>query len=178
MASLGYAYVLSGRGPDGIPFLQDAQTAIGTIKYGLADVIFLVDLGEAYMAADRLADALDVTGRVLALARERGHRNYEAWALRLLGGVTGRRDPAKHAEDHLRDALALAEELGMRPLVARCHLGLGKLARRRGKRPDAQDHLTIAATMCREMGMWFWLEQAQAEMDKGSDLDCGSQKTG
>jgi tetratricopeptide (TPR) repeat protein len=164
MASLGYAYALSGRAPDGIPFLQDAQTAIGTIRYGLADVIFLVDLGETYIAADRLADALDVSGRVLALARERGHRPYEAWALRLLGEVTGRRDPAMHAEDHLRGALALAEELGMRPLVARCHLGLGKLARRRGERPDAQDHLATAATMCREMGMRFWLEQAEAEM--------------
>jgi hypothetical protein len=73
------------------------------------------------------------------------------------------RDPAKHADDHLRNALALAEELGMRPLVARCHLSLGMLARRMGKQQVAQDHLTTAATMCREMGMRFWLEQAEAE---------------
>jgi hypothetical protein len=104
---------------------------------------------------------------VLALARERGQPNCEAWALRLLGDATGRRDPTKQAGDHFRDALALAEGLGMRPLVARCHLGLGKLARRTRKRRDAKDHLTTAATMCREMGMRFWLEQADAEMGWG-----------
>src|SRR5262249_24826270 len=114
MGSLGYAYALSGRAADGIPLLQDALTAIDTMKYGLADVIFLADLGETYVAADRPADALDVARRVLALARDRGQRNYEAWALRLLGEVTGRRDPAQN--DHLRGALALAEQLGMRPL--------------------------------------------------------------
>src|SRR5262249_23288485 len=108
--------------------------------------------------------ALDVAGRILALARERGQRPYEAWALRLLGEATGRRDPPKHADGRLREALALAEELGMRPLVARCHLGLGKLARRARKRPEAQDHLTTAVTMCRQMGMRFWLAQAEAEM--------------
>jgi hypothetical protein len=104
-----------------------------------------------------------MTARILALARERGQPNCEASALRLLGEVIGRRDPAKHADDHLRDALALAEELGMRPLVARCHLGLGKLARTRMRR-DAHDHLATAAAMCREMGMRFWLAQAEAEM--------------
>ena len=105
--------------------------------------------------------------RVLDLARERDQVNCEAWALRLVGEVASRRDPAQHADDRLRNALALAEELGMRPLVARCHLGLGKLARRMRKQRVAQDHLTAAATMCREMGMRFWLEQAEAEMGQG-----------
>jgi hypothetical protein len=63
-----------------------------------------------------------------------------------------------------REALDLADELAMRPLVAHCHLGLGKLYRRTGSRELAQEHLTIATTMYREMEMWFWLEQAEAEM--------------
>src|SRR6202051_3209530 len=99
-----------------------------------------------------------------SLARERGQRGYEAWALRLLGEVTARQDPPDHAEGHYRDALALAEELGMRPLVAHCHLGLGKLSRRTGTRQQAHEHLTTAAMMYREMGMRFWLEQAEAEV--------------
>ncbi len=169
MGSLGYAHALSGRAADGIQMLQDALTGIDAMKYGLADLILLEDLGEAYLAADRLAEARDIAGRVLALARERGQPGYEARALRLLGEVTvGRSGPAKAAEGHLRDALALAEGLGMRPLVARCHLGLGKLARRARKRRDAQDHLTTAATMCREMGMRFWLAQAEAEMGQNN----------
>ena len=54
----------------------------------------------------------------------------------------------------------------MRPLVAHCHLGLGKLARRTGQREQARDHLTTATTMYREMGMTYWLEQAEAEMER------------
>ena len=99
--------------------------------------LFLTYLGEAYGLADRLEDALEVAGRALTLARERGHRPYEAWALRLLGEIAARRDPPEHADGHYRDALALAEELGMRPLVAHCHLGLGKLYRRTGKGEQA-----------------------------------------
>ena len=125
--------------------------------------LFLVYLGEAYVLAGRLEDALESAGRALTLAREHGQRIYEAWALRLLGEVTARRDPPEHANGHYRDALALAEELGMRPLVAHCHLGLGKLYRRTGNRQQAQEHLTTATTMYREMGMRFWPEQAEPE---------------
>ena len=106
----------------------------------------------------------NVAERALTFARERGQRGYEAWALRLLGEVTARRDPPEHADGHYRDALALAEELGMRPLVAHCHLGLGKLYRRTGKREQAQEHVATATTMYRDMGMTYWLEQAEAEM--------------
>jgi tetratricopeptide (TPR) repeat protein len=126
--------------------------------------LFLMDLGEACVLAGRLEDALEAAGRALTLARERGQRGYEAWALRLLGEVTARRDPPEHAAGHYRDALALAEELGVRPLVAHCLLGLGKLSRRTGKRQEAQEHLAAATTMYREMDMRFWLEQAEMAM--------------
>ena len=97
------------------------------------------------------------------LARDRGERGHEAWALRLLGEIASRairRTSSRPA--HYRQALALADELGMRPLVAHCHLGLGKLYRRTGKREQAQEHLTTATAMYREMDMRFWLEQAEA----------------
>jgi tetratricopeptide (TPR) repeat protein len=149
--ALGYAYALSGRATVGIPFLEDALTAIDTMGFGTPQSIFLGDLGETYAAADWFNEALEVAGRVLNLARDRGQRSYEAWALRLLGDVTARGDPAGHADRHYRDALALAEELGMPPLVARCHLGLGRLCGPTRKRNAAQDHLGTAATMCREM---------------------------
>jgi uncharacterized protein HemY len=84
----------------------------------------------------------------------------------LLAEIASRRDPTEveKIEGYYRQALALAEELGMRPLVAHCHLGLGKLYRRTGKHQEAQEHLTTATTMYREMDMWFWLEQAEAEV--------------
>ena len=140
------------------------MSASETMRHGVAHPLFLMYLGEAYVLADRLEDALALAGRALSpCSRGRSDAHYEASALRLLGEVTAHRDPSEHADGHYRDALALAEELGMRPLVAHCHLGLGKLYRRTGKRQEAQEHLTTATTMYREMDMRFWLEQADAE---------------
>jgi tetratricopeptide (TPR) repeat protein len=160
---LGYAYALSGRIAEGIALLEHAVSACETSGFGIVG-LFLMHLGEAYVLADRLEDALGFAGRALTLAREGGHRGYEARALRLLGEVAARRDPPEHADGHYRDALALAKELGMRPLVAHCHLGLGKLYRRAGQREQAREHLTTAITMYREMDMRFWLEKAETDV--------------
>jgi tetratricopeptide (TPR) repeat protein len=125
-----------------------------------------MQLGEACLVADRVQDAMALAERVMRLFREGGLRGLEAWALRLLGETTSRRDPPdlEEAEDYYRHALALADELGMRPLMAHCHLGLGKLFRRTDDPATAQEHLGTAATMYREMDMGFWREKAEAEI--------------
>jgi tetratricopeptide (TPR) repeat protein len=122
-----------------------------------------VQLGDAYLAAEQLEDARAVADRGLALARQRGERGYEAWALRLLAEIAAhpRGPDVEAARAHYGAALALATELGMRPLVAHCHLGLGTLYRRTGDRSKAKEHLTTATTMYREMGMGFYLTQAE-----------------
>jgi len=164
--SLGYACALSGRIAEGIPLLEQALSASEAMRYGAAQPLFLVYLGEAYVLAGRHQDALEVAGRAVGLAREGGQRIYEASALRLLGEIASQRDSpeVETAEDYYRQAFALADELGMRPLVAHCHLGLAKLYRRTGKQEQARDHLTTATTMYREMDMRFWLERAAAEI--------------
>jgi tetratricopeptide (TPR) repeat protein len=163
---LGYAYTLSGRIAEGMPLLEDALTAMETMGFGAFQPRCLMDLGEAYLLADRLEDALGVAGRALTLAREGGRRSAEALALRLLGEIASHRDPpeVETAEDYYRQAFALADELEMRPLVAHCHRGLAKLYRRTGKQEQARDHLATATTMYREMHMRFWLERAVAEI--------------
>jgi tetratricopeptide (TPR) repeat protein len=125
-----------------------------------------VCLGESYVLADRLDDALALAARALSFSRERGYRGYEASALRLLGEIASHRDPPDlaTAESHYRQALPLAHELGMRPLLAHCHLGLGKLGQRAGNRQEAQEHFTTAMTMYREMDMALWLEKAGSEL--------------
>jgi tetratricopeptide (TPR) repeat protein len=130
----------------------------------LSQAIFLVLRGEAYVLANRLEDAFEVSGRALAFTREGGQRPNEARALRLLGEVTARRDSPDRAEGHYREARALAEQLGMRPLAAHCHLGLGKLYRRTGTQKRGDEHLTTATTMYRDMGMTYWLERAEAKI--------------
>jgi tetratricopeptide (TPR) repeat protein len=143
--------------------LERALSAVEARGHGNLQPLFLVYLGEVRLLAGRLEDARAFAARALTFARERGQRGYEAWALRLLGEVTARRESRGQADGHYHDALALAEELGMRPLIAHCYLGLAKLYRRTGKRHDAQECLTTATMMYREMDMRFWLDQAAAE---------------
>ena len=128
----------------------------------------VIPLAAVWLSIGRIEDAAQIGDQSLDLARKHKQRGHEAYALRLLGEVAARRDPAnvRDAEAHYREAVALAAELGMRPLVAHCHLGLGKLYRRTSNREQAQEHLTTATTMYREMDMRFWLEQAEAEMRK------------
>jgi tetratricopeptide (TPR) repeat protein len=142
--------------------LEHALSANETMGFG-AHQLFLMYLGEAFVLAGRLEDALAFAGRALTRAREGGQPGSEAGVLRLLADVTARRGPLEQAYGHYRDALALAHSMGMRPLVAHCHLGLGKLYRRTGQSNLAREHLTTATTMYREMGMTYWLERAERE---------------
>ncbi len=160
---LGSVYALSGRVADGLSLLNEGLRAPAHFQ-----TLITGHLGEAWMLADRLDDALASAGRALTLARERGQRGYEAWVLHLLGEIASRRVPedVEPAEGHYRQAMGLAEQLGMRPLIARCHLGLGQLYQRRGRPEQAQTHLTTAMTMFREMDMGFWLEKTEAKLKK------------
>jgi tetratricopeptide (TPR) repeat protein len=165
MASLRHVYARLGRIGEGLSRLQQALTAYESGGIGRFHSISVVQLGEAYLLADQVEDARVSADRAVKLARERGERGHEAWALRLLGEVAShqhRLDVAT-AEGHYGAAMALATELGMRPLMAHCHLGLGKLYRRIGDRTKAEEHLRTAQTMYREMDMGFWLERARAE---------------
>ena len=126
----------------------------------------VVQLGETYLLADRVEEARASADRAVGLARKRGERGHEAWALRLLGEIASRHDHSDvaTAEAHYRAAMTLASELGMRPILAHCHLGLGKLFHRTGDRAKSAEHLTIAAAMYREMDMGFWLEKAEGAL--------------
>jgi tetratricopeptide (TPR) repeat protein len=166
LASLGHMYARSGRVEEGLSWLQQGVTASESTGTGFLQSLGVVQLGEAYLLADKGDSARGAADRALMLARQRGERGHEAWALRLLGdiGAHDHRSDVKTAEGQYGAATALASELEMRPLLAHCHLGLGKLHRRTGKREQAQEHLSTAATMYREMDMHLWLARAQAEM--------------
>jgi tetratricopeptide (TPR) repeat protein len=166
MASLGRVYAGLGRVEEGLPWVQQGLAAHDAAGIGYFEAVSLVQAGEAYLLAGQVEDARTSADRAVTLARQRGERGHEAWALRLLGEVASHHDhpDVATAEVHYGAAMPLASELGMRPLVAHCHLGLGKLYRRTGDRAKADEDLTTAATMYREMGMTFWLEKAEAEV--------------
>jgi tetratricopeptide (TPR) repeat protein len=160
MAALGHVYASSGRIRDGISCLQQALRAYEGEGIGFHHSLSVEQLGEAYLLADQLDDAGDCADRAVMLARRRGERGYEAWALRLLGDVIAHhaRPDVATAAAHYDDALSLATELEMRPLMAHCHRGLGRLYRRAGHPAQSSEHLTTATAMYHEMGMTYWLE--------------------
>jgi tetratricopeptide (TPR) repeat protein len=125
-----------------------------------------VHLGEAYLLADRVEDARACADRAVRLARQRGERGYEAWALRVLGEMASRqaRPDVATAEAHYGAAMALASELGMRPLAAHCHLGLGTLYTKIGRLEHARAKLSTAIDLYKAMEMTFWLPQAEAAL--------------
>jgi tetratricopeptide (TPR) repeat protein len=166
MAFLGYAYARSGRVAEGASSLQEALTALEGAGIGFHRSLTLAHRGEAALLADQIENARASADRAVTLARERGERGNEAWALRLLGDIASHRavtDVAR-ATAHYSAAMSLASELEMRPLLAHSHRGLGKLCGRTGQLEQAQRHIRTATTMYREMGMRFYLEQAEAEI--------------
>jgi tetratricopeptide (TPR) repeat protein len=168
MAALGHVYAWSGRIEEGVSYLQQALTAYESAGIGFHHSLTVEQLGEAYLLADQVDNAHACADRAVTLARRRGERGYEAWALRLLGEIASHhaRPDEATAVAHYGAALTLASELDMRPLVAHCHLGLGRLYRRTGQREQAQERLSTATAMYGEMGMTYWLEK----LEKGGSL--------
>jgi tetratricopeptide (TPR) repeat protein len=145
----------------------EQATASGTVIH---QALCGLSLGEAQLLAGRLEEAHALTEGVLAHARERRERGYQAYALRLLGEIAVQREPPARdqAEVHYRQALALASELGMHPLAAHCHRGLGTLYAKIGRREQAHAELSTAIELYRAMEMTLWLpevETAQAQME-------------
>jgi tetratricopeptide (TPR) repeat protein len=165
---LGRTLARSGRGEEGIGLLERA-IAMEHAGTGVAPANRIRQLGEAYLAAGRVDEALERARDALEeLARRREQRGGEtARAFALVGAALAARQPSDlaGAEAHYRKALELATPLGLAPLVACCHLGLGQVDRRRGEAGQAREHLDIALTALKEMGMTPWAEQAERELE-------------
>jgi hypothetical protein len=156
-------YAWSGRSAEGVSCLQQALTAYESAGIGAYHALSVAQLGEAYLLADQVDNAHACADRAVMLARGRGERGYEAWALRLLGEIAAHHahpDEATAAA-HYGAAMTLASELKMRPLVAHCHCGLGTLYAATGQREQARAELSTAVEMYRVMDMTFWLRRKQ-----------------
>jgi class 3 adenylate cyclase/tetratricopeptide (TPR) repeat protein len=160
MAALGHVYASAGRIGEGVSCLQQALTAYDQAEIGFYHALSVAQLGAAYLVAGQVEQADACADRAVRLARGRGERGHEAWALRLLGEVAAdqHRPDVATAAAHYHAAMTLASELDMRPLVAHCHGGFGSLYRRMGDAEQAREHLTTARAMYGEMGMTHWLE--------------------
>jgi tetratricopeptide (TPR) repeat protein len=163
---LGAAYTLGGRVTDAVLLLTQVMEQSMATEWVALQALCRLSLGQAQLLVGHLAEALALTERALALAREYQECGKEAYALHLLGEIAARREPpeCEQAETYYRQALALAEDLGMRPLQAHCHRGLGTLYAKTGQREQAHAELSTAIALYRAMDMTFWLPQAEAAL--------------
>jgi tetratricopeptide (TPR) repeat protein len=164
--SLGGAYTLAGRVADAMPVLTQAMEQTSGMEIVYFQALCRLSLGAAHMLAGRLEEAHTLAEHALMLAREHQERGHEAYALRLLGDIAGRREPPEReqAEAYYHQALDLAEAFGMRPLQAHCHRGLGTLYAMTGQREPARAELSASIDLYRAMDMTFWLPQAEAAL--------------
>jgi tetratricopeptide (TPR) repeat protein len=161
LVTLAWAYALAGRVPDALAMLEQVGVQMDQVNLNVP-----LACGEAYLRTGSVEVAHRLAQRVLADARQRKARGWEAWAWWLLGEVAMHGAPVDmaSAEAHYRQSLTLAEELGMRPRQAHCHLGLGTLYARTGQRAQAGVALSTAIELYHAMEMPFWLPQAEAAL--------------
>jgi len=120
LSTLGAVYVAAGRIDEGRRLIADV------VRYSEASHIlsghsmWLVYLGEALLHEGRLDEARTEGLRARQLARVRGERGFEAWAMRLLGAVAEETGDTRAAGEWYQQALDAAEALDMRPLAERC----------------------------------------------------------
>jgi DNA-binding SARP family transcriptional activator len=163
LGALGYARALQDCPKEAVELLEQAVAESRAIRllYGYAGLVTW--LGAACLGAGRVDEAGRLAADAVALARERGERGDEGWALRLAAETAARRRPPDMAAAAAyRQALAIAEALEMRPLAARCHLGLGALAADAGEVLEARAHLARASELFAALGIARWRDEAQA----------------
>lgn len=165
-AHLGFARAREGDVRGGVALIEDALEVFDRSPYRVFHSLFVTYQAEAYLLAGRLDDAGRTSERALGLARERGERGVEAWALRLSAEVASHPDRlrAEQASWSFRTAMARAGELGLRPLVAHCHLGLGRLYRTLHDEARARSELVAAAEEFRALTMDLWSGRARASL--------------
>jgi tetratricopeptide (TPR) repeat protein len=154
--ALGLAHLYSGRVPDGLALLREAQAVHMAMRGGAGQALRLFSLSQGHLIAGDVAEAERLAVAALEMAARYDEMANATYARFQLGEVALARTPRETAAatTHYREALAEAEKLEMWPLVARCRLGLGIAAGRRADVAAALD-LLIAADMP------LWREQAE-----------------
>jgi tetratricopeptide (TPR) repeat protein len=165
----GHVLALAGRVDEGVRVLETAEGLYETIGLGLFRSLVGLQLGEAYLKAGRMEDALVKSKEALALARKRGERGHEAYGLKIMGDIVAAGDgEAKKAMSNYQGAKAIAEDLGMRPLLAMTEQRIGQLLEKAGKREEAEPHLKAAKTIAAEVGMTLQGVQPQNSETSGT----------
>jgi tetratricopeptide (TPR) repeat protein len=152
---LGLAFVRMGHVTEGLRLLEESVALSRDLGIRAYYPLWMLNLAEGYLAAGKLAQAVETAREALELAVASGERGHEAYAHHLLGEIAVRGDsPAlDEALEHYETALRLAEQLGMRPLVGWAHLGLRAAHTLAARRTDAETHGATGERLLHELGI-------------------------
>ena len=84
---LGNAYVLAGKLDEARFLLEEGVARMSAMQVRNGEASMITVLGEACLMSGRHAEAVGHAERALKIARGRGERGGEAWALRLTGDI-------------------------------------------------------------------------------------------
>ena len=101
---LGAAYVLAGRVAEALPLLEQVVQQTDAMGIVFDHVLGVIPLGEGYLRAGRIEDALHQAQHAVEVCRQHQQRGHEAWALRLLGEVVAQRHPPEVEQPKLTTA--------------------------------------------------------------------------
>jgi tetratricopeptide (TPR) repeat protein len=166
VAALGYVHVLLGQAGTGLSLLEEACLQAESMGRLYEQASFVSWLAQAYLASERVEDAIATARRAFELADGSKQQGKRAHTLRVLGEAFAAGTPMQvlQAETFYIQALELAVELGMRPLKAHCLLGLGRLHRRAERFDEARFYLNEAIALYTNLNMRFWIPKAEAEL--------------
>ena len=117
----GYCLAMQGDLDRALPLLEEAvePTVLRMCPEGSG--FPFVWLGEGYLKAGRLEDAIVVARKALKIATNQGEAGHRAWALRLQGRAEIERgNELVMATRHLNEAIAIATERSMAQLLNTC----------------------------------------------------------
>ncbi len=101
----------------------------------------------------RLPEAREHMERSLALSREIGSREDEAYAQHNLGEVLREEGARAGSEERLLACLLVCEEIGHRQLAVQTHLLLGSLRAAAGDEESGRESLAAACSLAKDVGI-------------------------
>jgi DNA-binding CsgD family transcriptional regulator len=174
---LGFAAVSVGEYDEAAGPLDEISAMLSRVGWGNPNVFpWYPDAVEAYLALDRVDDAVDVVERVSRDAERYGAPTALAMAGRCRGMVLAHAGDLDAAKGQLEGALRLEEQFEVPLEQGRTLLVLGTVQRRRRQKALAREALTRARDLFESIGAAAWAARAEHELERtvaaaaGADL--------
>ena len=172
-------YTLSGRVTEALPLLERALLELRRPPdIWAASSLLPVWLGEGYVLADRLEEAMQLGQQALEVTRAQKQKGYQAYALRLLGDIAARRTPRR---SRLNTSTTRPLPWPGRSACARSG-SLPQWSRhavaKLDQREQARAALATAVDLYCAMDMTFWVPEAKATRRRWKSDDYGGGQSG